>query len=75
MLLADVVLHGLSGMALVKELTQVQPDLKTLFMSGYADETIAYHGLREPGVTLLQKPFSPMILARKVHAVLDAPAG
>jgi two-component system cell cycle sensor histidine kinase/response regulator CckA len=73
MLLADVVLPGLSGMALVEQLTQVQPGLKTLFMSGYADETIAYHGLLKPGATLLQKPFSPMTLARKVRAVLDAP--
>ncbi len=74
MLLADVVLPGLSGMALVKQLAEVQPGLKTLFMSGYADEMIAYHGLLEPGATLLQKPFSPMTLARKVRAVLDAPA-
>jgi PAS domain S-box-containing protein len=73
MLLADVVLPGLSGMALVEQLVQVKPGLKTLFMSGYADETIAYHGLLEPGATLLQKPFSPMTLARKVRAVLDAP--
>jgi PAS domain S-box-containing protein len=74
MLLTDVVLPGLSGMALAKQLVQVQPGLKTLFMSGYADETIVYHGLLEPGVILLQKPFSPITLARKVRAVLDAPA-
>jgi PAS domain S-box-containing protein len=73
MLLVDVVLPGLSGMALVKQLAQAHPGLRTLFMSGYADETIAYHGLLEPGATLLQKPFSPMTLARKVRAVLDAP--
>jgi PAS domain S-box-containing protein len=73
MLLADVVLPGLSGMALVEQLLRVQPGLKTLFMSGYAGETIAYHGLLEPGVTLLQKPFSPLTLARKVRAVLDSP--
>jgi PAS domain S-box-containing protein len=73
MLLADVVLPGLSGVALVKQLAEFQPGLKTLFMSGYADETIAYHGLLEPGVALLQKPFCPTTLARKVRAVLDTP--
>jgi two-component system cell cycle sensor histidine kinase/response regulator CckA len=73
LLLVDVVLPGLSGMAVVKQLAQMHPGPKTLFMSGYADETIAYHGLLESGAALLQKPFSPIDLARKVRSLLDTP--
>ena len=39
----------------------------------YTDDAIAHHGVLEPGVAFLQKPFSALALARKVRAVLDAP--
>ncbi len=71
LLLTDVVMPGMSGVALAEKLIQIHPELKTIFMSGYTDNTIAHHGMLEPGVTLLQKPFSPLALARKVRAVLD----
>jgi hypothetical protein len=41
-------------------------------MSGYTDHTIIRHSLLEPGVTFLQKPFAPELLARKVREVLAA---
>jgi PAS domain S-box-containing protein len=73
LLLADVVMPGISGKVLADQLTQTRPDLKVLFMSGYTDEEIVQHGVLEPGIVLLQKPFNPMALARKVRQVLDAP--
>ena len=72
-LLTDLIMTGISGKALAEELTQVLPDLKILFISGYTDELIAEHGMLEPGVVLLQKPFRPFELAHKVRQVLDAP--
>ncbi len=72
MLVTDVVMPGTSGKVLAEELTQARPDLKVLFMSGYTDEAIVHHGVLEPGVAFLQKPFSPTDLARKVRQVLDA---
>jgi two-component system, cell cycle sensor histidine kinase and response regulator CckA len=42
-----------------------------LFMSGYTDEAIVRHGVLNPGVAFLQKPFSPDALVRKVREVLD----
>jgi PAS domain S-box-containing protein len=72
LLLTDIVMPGISGMALAGQLTQIRPELKTLFMSGYTDEAIAHHGVLDPDVALLQKPFSPVTLARQVRQVLDA---
>jgi hypothetical protein len=43
----------------------------TLYVSGYTDDAIVHHGMLEPGLTFLQKPFTPAILARKVRKVLD----
>jgi hypothetical protein len=41
-------------------------------MSGYTDDAIARHGVLEPGIAFLQKPFTPFSLAQKVREVLDA---
>jgi PAS domain S-box-containing protein len=71
LLLTDVVMPGASGKALAETLTGMVPDLKVLFMSGYPEQVIAHHGVLEPGIAFLQKPFSPMALARSVRRVLD----
>jgi PAS domain S-box-containing protein len=73
LLLVDVVMPDMSGQALVRSLARTYPDLKILFMSGYTDEIIAHHGVLDPDVAFLQKPFNAMTLARKVRQVLDAP--
>jgi two-component system cell cycle sensor histidine kinase/response regulator CckA len=73
LLLTDVVMPDINGRALAEQLLQTRPNLKTIFISGYTDETIAHHGVLDPEITLLQKPFSPMDLARKVREILDAP--
>jgi PAS domain S-box-containing protein len=73
LLLVDVVMRDMSGQALVRGLARTYPDLKILFMSGYTDEIIAHHGVLDPDVAFLQKPFNAMTLARKVRQVLDAP--
>jgi CheY-like chemotaxis protein len=71
LLLTDVIMPGMTGKALAEEISQTRPGLKILFISGYTDEAIASHGILDPGVAFLQKPFSPMALARKVRLVLD----
>jgi CheY-like chemotaxis protein len=71
LLLTDVIMPGLSGKALAEELSRTRPELKILFMSGYTDEAIAHHGVLAPGGAFLQKPFSSVILARKMRSVLD----
>ncbi|MEM7033656.1 MAG: ATP-binding protein, partial [Chloroflexota bacterium] len=71
LLLTDVIMPGMSGKVLAEKTIEIRPDLKILFMSGYTENAIEQHGILEAGFTLLQKPFSPTILARKVRAMLD----
>ncbi len=71
LLLADVVLPGMSGRDLAEGLTSRSPHTKVLYMSGYADNAIVLHGVLEEGIEFIQKPFSPESLARKVRQVLD----
>jgi FixJ family two-component response regulator len=73
LLLTDVVMPGVSGKALADQLTEINPDLKVLFMSGYTGNIVVHHGELEVGIAFLQKPLSPAALARKVRQVLDAP--
>jgi signal transduction histidine kinase len=72
LLLTDVVMPGMSGDDMSKILLTKHPNMPVLYMSGYTDEAIVQHGVLEPGLNFLQKPFSPGALALKVREVLDA---
>lgn len=71
LLLSDVVLPEMGGRQVSEELTQKRDSMRTLFMSGYTKDAIVRDGRLEPGITLLQKPFTPDELANKVRSVLD----
>jgi len=73
LLLTDVVLPRMSGRELAEHLAPHRPEMKVLFMSGYTDDAIVYHGVLKPGTSFLQKPFSAYKLRSKVREVLDAP--
>jgi len=74
LLLTDVVMPNLNGRDLAALFAQTRPTTKVLFISGYTDDAIVRHGILEEGLAYLQKPFTPVSLARKVRAVLDAGA-
>jgi PAS domain S-box-containing protein len=74
LLITDVIMPEMSGRQVADRLKERLPKLKVLFVSGYTDDAIVRHGILEPGIAFLQKPFSPESLARKVREVLDAPA-
>ena len=72
LLVADVVMPGASGRELARQLAPARPDTKVLYVSGYTDDAIVHHGMLEPGLNFLQKPFTPATLAKRVREVLDA---
>ena len=73
LLLTDVVMPGMSGRELALELARRKMAFRTLYMSGYTDDAIVRHGVLEPGIALINKPFSVELLEQKVREVLDGP--
>ncbi|MGV3710032.1 MAG: ATP-binding protein [Gemmatimonas sp.] len=71
LLLTDVVMPSMNGRELAEHMSTAFPSIKVLFMSGYTNDAVLQRGILGPGVTLLQKPFTPAILARAVRDVLD----
>jgi len=73
LLATDVVMPRMSGLRLADRLRAVRPQVKVLFISGYPDEALGEHGVQASDIVLLQKPFAPATLSRKVREVLDRP--
>jgi two-component system cell cycle sensor histidine kinase/response regulator CckA len=73
LLISDGVMPGMSGAELAARLTSMLPELKVLFMSGYTDGAVRRHGMLDPEMSFVQKPFKPGAMLRKVRDVLDAP--
>jgi len=73
LVVSDVVMPNMSGGQLAKELRSRRPESKVLFVSGYAGKTLIDHNVAEPGMNLLQKPFSLRQLCGKVRAMLSPP--
>jgi signal transduction histidine kinase len=71
LLLTDVVMPGMSGLQLAREMLQRYPDLKVICVSGYAADVTDPRGGLPPGVPLLQKPYTGSALSRAVRRVLD----
>jgi CheY-like chemotaxis protein len=74
LVITDVVMPIMGGKVMADELAVDKPHLKILFMSGYTDDALAHHGVLNPGIELLLKPYTPAALAQKVRGLLDSPA-
>jgi CheY-like chemotaxis protein len=71
LLLTDVVMPRMGGRELYDRVRQQRSEIKVLFMSGYTDYAIVRHRELDPGTVFLQKPYTPISLARKVKEVLE----
>jgi two-component system cell cycle sensor histidine kinase/response regulator CckA len=71
LLISDVVMPKMSGPVLAEQLIAERPQMKTLFVSGYAESTVLQHGKVDVTARFLQKPFGLKALAQKVREVLD----
>ncbi len=72
LMVTDVVMPHLGGAKLAAQLTSIRPNLKVLFVSGYAESTVLRHGAIDVTNSFLQKPFGLKSLAAKIRQVLDA---
>jgi signal transduction histidine kinase len=72
LLFTDVVLgSGLNGRELASKITQQFAGLPVLFTTGYTRNAIVHHGRLDPGVHLLDKPYTQQELGRKIRELLD----
>jgi len=72
LLLVDVVMPQISGPELVEQMRKTRPDLKALYMSGYADRAIRTQSWLRPGESIMRKPFVLAEVARQIRRVLEA---
>ena len=70
LLMTDMVMPGMNGRDLAKDLISRRPDLKCLFMSGYTADVISHHDVLNEGVHFIQKPFAMKDLAIQVRDAL-----
>ncbi|MBI4831684.1 MAG: response regulator, partial [Candidatus Lindowbacteria bacterium] len=71
LVLTDVVMPEMSGPELAKRLSQIRPDMKVIYMSGYTDDAIVHHGVLQKEMDYIQKPYTVEKLTRKIRQVLD----
>lgn len=71
LLLTDVVLPGIKGQDLAKQLLNSCPDVNVLFMSGFLCPSMAHNNSEQRFDAFIQKPFSPNALLRKMRKLLD----
>jgi PAS domain S-box-containing protein len=71
LLLTDVVMPLMDGRALVKQLQPQRPDMRVLYMSGYADRPLVRQFMSDPKIAFLAKPFTMEALIEKIHTVLE----
>jgi len=74
LLITDVVMPGMTGAELARRLRELRPAVPVLYISGYTADALTDRHSLGPGIELLEKPFGPETLLRRVRAILDATA-
>jgi two-component system, cell cycle sensor histidine kinase and response regulator CckA len=71
LVLTDIVMPGMSGRELAEAIVARRPGVRVLYMSGYTDDVIIRKGLKDPGASFIEKPFTTASLADRVRQRLD----
>jgi two-component system, cell cycle sensor histidine kinase and response regulator CckA len=71
LLLTDIVMPQINGVALYEKAVRINPDLKVLYMSGYTDDVILQSGAAALGAPFIQKPFALLDMIFKIREILD----
>jgi CheY-like chemotaxis protein len=72
LLLTDVIMPGMNGRELAQRISEIRPQTKVLYMSGYTENVIGHNGMLDAGIRLLQKPFTLRDLKSRVREALDS---
>ena len=72
LLVSDMVMPNMNGRDLAKQMHEMYPEMKTLYMSGYTANVIAHHGVLDEGINFIQKPFARGDLSIRIREVLDS---
>jgi PAS domain S-box-containing protein len=72
LLLTDVIMPRMQGKELAERIRAIRPDIHVLYMSGYAHPILTNQGKLDPGVALLEKPFTEVLLLTKARQTLDS---
>jgi len=71
LLLTDMVMPGMNGRELARYVKEKYPETKVIFMSGYTSDMVTNQGILQAGEIFIQKPLSPLNLARRIRDILD----
>ncbi|MBN1293681.1 MAG: PAS domain S-box protein [Candidatus Latescibacteria bacterium] len=71
LVITDVIMPRMGGKELGEKIASLSKDIKILYMSGYTDQSIVNHGILEPGITFIQKPFRPNDILKIIRDILD----
>jgi PAS domain S-box-containing protein len=72
LLLTDVIMPLMNGHELASRVKAVRPGTQVLYMSGYTDDVLAFHGIASPEIAFIQKPFTPSELIARVATMFGS---
>ena len=74
LVLSDIVMAGMNGVALAVYLGEHHPQVRVLLTTGYAEASLERTGIERPEFDILNKPYRRAELIRRVRAAIDAPS-